>query len=150
LFLYTTGEGLFGEVAEGETAVLHQLVAQLRTLPPAQAIFAPLAVGNHVDHQLVRQAAEAYFGAGLLYYEDYPYVRLAGALEAVVPPHSPAWQPQVRPVSAAGVAARIEAITAFASQISSFFNGRADLEAQIHAYLTQVGGERLWAHHPTA
>lgn len=149
-FLYTANDGLFGQVHEGETAVLSDLVTQMRALPAAGRVFAPLAVGNHVDHQLVRAAAEASLGTDLFYYEEFPYVRLSGALEMVVPQGSKAWVPKVTSVSAAGVQARIEAISAFASQVGSFFTGRADLEAQIHAQIATVGGERVWQHRSVA
>ncbi len=149
-FLYTTNAGLFGAIDGAETAVLDQLAAKLRTLPPGRRIFAPLAVGNHVDHQLVRAAAEASFGEDLYFYEDYPYVRLPGALDLVVPPGSKAWLQEVMPVSEAGARARMDAIGAFASQVSTFFNGRADLEAQIYAQISAAGGERVWQRSPSA
>ena len=38
-----------------------------------RVLVATLGAGGHVDHRLVRLAAEAVHGAGLLYYEDYPY-----------------------------------------------------------------------------
>lgn len=145
-FLYTTNADLFGVVHRAETAVMEHLVAEMRTLPSGKRIFAPLAVGNHVDHQLVRRAAEECFGADLFYYEDYPYVRLPGALALVVPADKAGWRAEVIPVSEAGVQARIMAISTFTSQVGSFFNNRTDLEAQIHAQITAVGGERIWRH----
>jgi len=36
-------------------------------------IFAPCAVGKHVDHQIVRMAADAIGEVHVLYYEDVPY-----------------------------------------------------------------------------
>jgi hypothetical protein len=42
-------------------------------------VFAPLAIGNHVDHQLVFWAARSLpprYGA--LFYEDYPYAARKG------------------------------------------------------------------------
>ena len=41
-------------------------------------------------------------------------------------------------------AAKIEAILAFRSQLSTFFTARADLERQVRGYAKRVGGERVW------
>jgi len=142
--LYTSNGALFGMVHEAETAVTYRLAAQMAALPAHGRIVAPLTVGNHVDHQLVRRAAEQCFGDRLLYYEEYPYVRLSGALDCVIPPQSQEWQAEVVSVSAAGMAARVAAIAAFESQVSSFFNGRSDLEAQIRQQIAKIGGERVW------
>ncbi len=148
-YLYTSEEALFAQVHEGDTAVLPLLTAQLRTLPPCERLFCPMGVGNHVDHQLVRTAAEACFAATtLLYYEDYPYTRDPAALDRVL--SQGGWQAEVVPLLPAAVAARVAAIAAYASQVGSFFNGRADLEAQLSHYISQVGGERIWRRIQTA
>lgn len=136
---------LFGPVHETDAAESGaRLTAVLRALPPCGRLFAPLAVGNHVDHQLVRRAAESVAGAGLWYYEDYPYTRISGALEIAVPADGAGWVAEHVPLTAAAIETKIEAIAAFASQLSSFFNGRADLEAQIRAEAQRVPGERIW------
>ena len=57
------------------TGKLREVIAKLR---PEQ-ILAPLAIGNHVDHRLVRDAALAAVQDGLLFYEDRPYVFVRGA-----------------------------------------------------------------------
>lgn len=147
-FLYDSVEALFGEVHGADTAVRDKLATRMAALPPAKRILAPLTVGNHVDHQLVRAAAEICFGQKLRYYEDYPYVRKEGALEqafARAPlPENAVWSAAVTPVSAEGVAARVAAIAAFASQVGMFFTDQQDLETQIQAQVAQTGGERLW------
>jgi hypothetical protein len=108
-------------------------------------IVAPLAVGNHVDHQLVRRAAERHFGRETLrYYEDYPYARRAEAVTAVVGAGATGWKKEIIPLSEAALAARIAAIAAFTSQISSFFEDHADMARQVAARVTAGGGERLW------
>lgn len=147
-YLYASEEALFAQVHEGDTVVLQQLTAQLRALPPCERLFCPMGVGNHVDHQLVRAATEACFASTLLYYEDYPYTRDPAALERVL--SLGRWQAEVVPLSRVAVAARIAAISAYASQIGSFFNGRADLETQLKHHINQVGGERIWRRMRTA
>jgi hypothetical protein len=72
--LYTDNDQLFGQLSPAEAPLVAELAAQMGALPPAGRIVAPLVLGNHVDHQLVRAAAEKAF-ASLYYYEDYPYVQ---------------------------------------------------------------------------
>ena len=139
---YPTWESVITTRHPADDAVVDQLVAQLRHLPPADEIVVPLTAGNHVDHRLVRQAAERVFASSqLVYYEDYPYAAEEGALTAVLTPNL---HPTQIALTETAVCAKIDAIWAYASQRSTFFDSRADLEKMIQAYTTQVGGERLW------
>lgn len=146
---YTSDVGLFGAVdARDAAALAAPLRRMLAALPPARQIAAPLAIGNHVDHQLVRQAAEAQWGESLWYYEDYPYAQIPGAREAVVDSQAAAWRFETIALTETAVQAKIEAIAAFESQVSTFFNDEADLARQIQAFTASVAGERLWQYTP--
>lgn len=139
---YPTWESVITTRHPADDAVVDQLVAQLRQLPPADEIVVPLTAGNHVDHRLVRQAAERVFAPSqLVYYEDYPYAAEEGALTAVL---TSTLHPSPIVLTETAVCAKIDAIWAYASQRSTFFDSRADLEKMIHDYTAQVGGERLW------
>lgn len=142
--LYTSEESLFGAIHPAEYSLVEALAERMASLPAAGRIVGPLAVGRHVDHQLVRAAAEAWRGAHLYYYEDYPYVQRPGALAAAPDFLPEQWPAEVIPLAAADLQAKYEAITCFQSQLSSFFDGRADLERQVGGYATAIGGERLW------
>ncbi len=145
---YLSDDDIFGNVHPGEMALVEQLVAQLRQLPPANRIVAPLAMGNHVDHQLARTAVEHVFGNEVVYYEDYPYAQEPGALESVLPVGQRGWEAEVVVLSETAVQAKFNAIAAFKSQLSTFFTDRADLEQQVGGYITQIGGERIWRKRP--
>lgn len=142
--LYVTRDDIFGAVHPAEWELQARLSQQMAGLPNHGQLFTPLTAGHHVDHQIVRAAAEHRFGTDLLYYEDYPYAQLPEALAAVIPAGSAEWQADVLPLTEAAVQARVEAMATFASQLGTFFNGRADLEKQIGDYVRQVGGERVW------
>ncbi|MCP4356462.1 MAG: hypothetical protein GY796_00390 [Chloroflexi bacterium] len=146
---YADWAQIIGPIHPHEQALVKQLAHELENLPSHQQIVVPLAAGNHVDHQIVRQAAEHCFGDSSVYYEDYPYVCNEMALTTVIPPHTTEWQAQTIFLSTAAVQARIEAIAAYTSQVSTFFNGRADLEKQIRYHVQKIGGERVW-HKSTA
>ncbi|MBB2485177.1 PIG-L family deacetylase [Mitsuaria sp. WAJ17] len=45
------------------------------------AVLAPCALGDHIDHQLVRRAAEAHSPQHLYYYEDIPYASTRSLLD---------------------------------------------------------------------
>lgn len=142
--LYASNAAIFGAVHPAEAALVGRLAAQFAALPAHGEVIAPLAIGQHVDHQLVRLAAEQSFGATLSYYDDYPYVRWERPTQRAIPADGAGWQARVVPVSAAGLAARITAVSAYASQLSSFFRDQADVAVQLTAQVQSVGGERLW------
>ena len=83
-FLYQTEEHLCGPVHPAELGLLENISQRLAALPLAAGgrVYVPLAVGGHVDHRLVRQATEAWGAPGgeLVYYEDYPYAEIPGAV----------------------------------------------------------------------
>lgn len=140
--LYPTREALFGQVHAEEQELIAALSEVItREIPPEAVIVCPLALGNHVDHQITRQALER-AGRARWFYADYPYVREnAAALDSL---EKAGWTPLVFPTRAEGLEAWVEAATAYASQISSFWRDAADLGAQLSAYYQQMGGIRLW------
>jgi hypothetical protein len=139
--LYQSDSDIFGEVHPAELPLLDDLTTRLADLPACDRIVAPLTVGHHVDHQLTRRAAEQCFGPRLEFYEDFPYVQTAGSLDFLP---AAAWDFTIMPVSPTALRARIEAILAYRSQLSTFFTDQADLEQQVLGYAATVGGERLW------
>ncbi len=127
-----------------DEVVLAELMRQLQQLPAADEIVVPLTAGNHVDHRLTRLAAEQVWGPDLCYYEDYPYAAAPEAVTAVLTPKPEQWQSTQIVLMETAVRAKTEAIWAYASQRSSFFADRADLDSKIQQYTAQVGGERCW------
>lgn len=159
-FLYTETADLFGPVSGGDAWLVDELAKRMASLPAAEFVYLPLGVGNHVDHQLTRQAGEKAFGPGAWYYEEYPYVVEHGALEAVMMPADwTNWQPVVTPLNQSALEQKIAAIMAYKSQISTFFTGPDDLDRKVRAQARQTleaaapellangqvsGAERYW------
>jgi hypothetical protein len=141
--LYPDGAAIFAAVHPAEDGLRRELAHWLTQLPPAQEWFVPLTVGAHVDHQLTRQAAEMATAVPLTYYEDYPYAQKPGAA-ALTLGGEEGWEMITVPLSATAVQIRYEAAALFASQFSSFFADRADMERQIGGHIAATGGERLW------
>lgn len=142
---YTSNEALFGPVdAQDAAETVPQITAVLDRLPQTERILAPLGVGNHVDHQLVRLAAEALYSKRLEYYEDFPYSREAGAVSSVIANDRFDLKDETIKLWEDDLQRKVSAMAAFASQISTFFNGRSDIDRQVRAYTEQIGGERYW------
>ena len=110
-------------------------------VPAGAEVVCPLTLGGHVDHRLVREAAKQAGCVGR-FYADYPYVTQVDAPVANRVPTG--WMPEVLPISEAGVEAWSEAIGLYASQTSTFWNGKAAMETELRNYLREFGGVRLW------
>ncbi|GIV76053.1 PIG-L family deacetylase [Litorilinea aerophila] len=142
---YVSDDDIFGEVHPAEQGLVETLAREMARLPALARVVAPLTVGHHVDHQIVRAAAEKVLAPSrLFYYEDYPYAQEAGKLEAALSAGDGPWEATVIPLDERALQRKIEAIAAFRSQLSTFFVDRADLARQVRGYAAAVGGERLW------
>ncbi|HFE65631.1 MAG TPA: hypothetical protein ENJ93_00090, partial [Chloroflexi bacterium] len=76
--LYEDWAQITGSIHPADEPLVRELAERLAQLPRHGRLVAPLTVGKHVDHQIVRQAAEMVYGDDLFYYEDYPYVQIPG------------------------------------------------------------------------
>jgi len=141
--LYTSEESLFGPIAPADTLATEQIRSMLRSLPAHGRLIAPLGVGNHVDHQLVSLAARNLGTAELSYYEEFPYVRSNRESSASLA-NELGLTPQTIILSPEALQARVEAISCYKSQLSTFFDNLDDLRQQVGASVEAVGGERIW------
>ena len=144
--LYDSEESIFGEVAEADAGLVASVAQRLAEIDLSARLVAPLAAGHHVDHQLVRAAAES-LGRALIYYEDYPYAETPDKLEAVV--RAGAWLAERVRLNDESIRMKAKAINAYRSQISTFFEDAAEVEQRVRAYASRAGGEagpaeRLW------
>lgn len=141
--LYNSEEGIFGPLDVVEGGLVTKLADDLQTLLPDNAtVVCPLTLGGHVDHRLTRLAAKK-IGFGLWYYADYPYVLVeTPKLDAL---RQSGWQTVDFPVSEEGYEAWIASITAYASQVSTFWSDTPSLQAAMHSYWQASGcNVRLW------
>ncbi len=141
---YTSDEDIFGQIDPAESNLVNRIATRIALLPTCNQLYIPLTIGHHVDHQLTRKAAEQLFPRTLLhYYEDYPYVRHL-PIEQIMANEAADLHPKIIKLSDNAVTARINAISCFESQLSTFFNDQNDLARQVQAYINTVGGERIW------
>lgn len=152
---YVSDERLFGAVAAADPLLdqLRPALARLHQRYPSATFYAPLAVGNHVDHQVVYHATaeQARLGMRVSFYEDFPYVTVTGALDRRMSALSGSahFAPVVVAIES-GVQRKITALQAYASQIGALFGSNqamADLvtsfAASLHSTHT-THAERLW------
>jgi len=153
--LYPDDKTIFGEVQpndpvrEAKRAAVIQVIMKLFELGNDDVVHAPLGVGNHVDHQLVRDMGKAIAqwrpNIPLYFYDDYPYSlkgqhvikAAANALEVDV-------VRTLRPVDSAAIDAKIAAVGCYKSQLSSFWDTPNKMAREIRAFTNQVGGEGEW------
>lgn len=148
--LYASEEAIFGPVAADDPALTVLLAAP--PLPAGARLLAPLGIGGHVDHALVREAVDRWNlpPDRVCYYEDYPYAEAGqAALEAALGDPD-AWEPVVVALDEAAMAAKIAAVAAYTSQMSTFWADEAAMGAAIRAYAERVGGERYWVRRQAA
>jgi LmbE family N-acetylglucosaminyl deacetylase len=161
-YFYDSEESLFGKVASEERRTLVPKIAEeIRRLAQESGasgrvrVFAPLGVGNHVDHQLVFWAARSLPPRyGVLFYEDYPYAAKEGALQARLDILSQvlqaSWQPRIVPISEQ-IGIKIAAIARYKSQLGVLFGSSEAMPGALRAYSQAVGAsggvayaERFW------
>ena len=103
-------------------------------------VICQLGIGGHVDHILVRQAAER-LNRPLWYAADVPYLfkqpeelapQVAGMKESL---HS---------ITEAGLGAWVEAVLSYKSQLSSVFENPGKIEEEIRSYYFGREGLPLW------
>lgn len=124
-----------------ESDLVERLSTNLLSLYPAEAkIICPLALGGHVDHRLTRAAAELSRRVDA-YYADYPYIlwseRELNDMELGLLKRLP------HPISITGMAAWQDAIAAYDSQISTFWQDEREVRLCVKNYWGGGGG-RLW------
>jgi LmbE family N-acetylglucosaminyl deacetylase len=146
---YNSDDAIFGAVHPDDAELVHDLGQQFAMLtaehPNDLTVYVPLGLGGHVDHQLVRRAAEAWLDTRLVYYEDYPYTEKA---DPAVDPAELA--PCLIPLDEDDVAARIEAVACYHSQIGVLFGSHEEMVSRIRTYAGRLappgyaGGERFW------
>lgn len=159
---YLSDEDLFNDVAAAE-ADLPRAIAGSLALPEAPTdevrIYAPLGVGNHVDHQLVFGAAARLAASGwdIWLYEDVPYALREGArqrrLDAIAGKNDV--QPRGFVKAKNQWEAKLDGILSYPSQLETIFRhyvgvdpSREGIREALSAYAIKEHedsiGERFW------
>jgi LmbE family N-acetylglucosaminyl deacetylase len=144
-FLYESENDLWSSIHPDEYDLLVELEKQLEEKFPINAnIVCPLGIGDHVDHKLTVEAVTGAFreiskgkNLKIYYYKDFPYV-----MEKKGKPDLGSLKSRLITISPGGITAWQEAIAAYRSQISTFWNSLEEMETDIQNYYYQTGG--IW------
>ncbi|MEA2522856.1 MAG: hypothetical protein QOF73_83 [Thermomicrobiales bacterium] len=159
---YTSNDVLFGTPSadEAEAALPSEIIAEL-VLDDGERgttrIYAPLAIGQHVDHQQAFAAGLTLARGGwdVWFYEDLPYaLRPRAPEQRVASAGVPLVVRAIVDVTATWEA-KIAAILAYPSQLATVFSyvdsgsSREEIEGLLRAYAMASGGdvaaERFWS-----
>ena len=144
--LIKENDDLFQPLPESQANLVKELRKDLlRRLPSDCHLVAPMTLGNHIDHQLVRLAAES-LDRDLWFYADYPYAVQKKTGDAAV--LSPVSQIFSQSISPAGLRAWQDAVAAYKSQISTFWGSLSEMKTAIRDYWRVGGGCKLWHNLP--
>ncbi|NIN69359.1 MAG: PIG-L family deacetylase [Anaerolineae bacterium] len=153
-FLYERDDDLFGSLHPSDLELATRVADSILEICSGQQpqLFAPLGVGNHVDHQLVREAVLTLRGTfrKVVFYEDYPYVEVPGALtQALEGICVDAWESQIRGFGEECLTAKIDAIATYASQVHVLFESAEMMATRVRDYTAALSseqdyGERYW------
>lgn len=147
LWPYADAAALFGPPHRREAALGRAVADALGTVRPVASDvrwIVPLGIGGHVDHRLGRAAGElAAWRAkrAVLYYADYPYARTPGAAARVLAAEPRRLEAADDPLAAgpADLAAKIAAIAAYRSQLTTFWPSEDAMAADVGSW-----SERIW------
>lgn len=136
--LISKNEDLFKPLESNQLDLADELASDLlAALPPNATLVSPLSIGGHIDHKLVRLAAEK-TGCRLWYYADFPYVLrqtpILEGMEIVIQ----------RNITPAGLLAWQNGIAAYKSQISTFWLDDAEMRSVLDSFCAKGGGSVLW------
>jgi LmbE family N-acetylglucosaminyl deacetylase len=121
-------EDVFVPIHPFEQGLDADIAAALATeLAPQDILVAPLAIGDHVDHRLVRLAAER-LARPLRYYADVPYVFRHPEM---LLPSTQAMESDLYPVSEQGLHAWISGSAAYLTQLGILFGSDANMRTSL-------------------
>lgn len=157
-WLVTNNDDLWQPLHSAEQGIIDRLVEWIiqglrQVATPAETrLVSPLTLGNHVDHSLVRAAAEQAVNRRLgsrervvlYYYPDYPYA--AQPETSWTGKVGNRWLQTCQTVSTEALAAWQDAVARYQSQVSTFWATRLELDASLESYWQTGGGTCLW--HP--
>jgi LmbE family N-acetylglucosaminyl deacetylase len=140
--IYDSEEALFGSVNASDLPLDEELAALLLNIherAPHAAIYAPLGIGHHVDHQLICSAADrlAQRKLNVKFYEDFPYVTRPGALETRQRELGITMEPELVEISGL-MRTKEEAIAQYVSQVPQLFGTQDRMRQTLRGYASSL------------
>lgn len=144
-WLYPYEEAIFSGLHQAEKPLIAALHRHLQdALSGDEMVVCPLGIGNHVDHELTRKAAQR-LNLERLFYADYPYVREPlnqGILDVME--EAADWEGVSFDLSPRALQAWKEASICYQSQIELFWIDEQELFQELERYAASMSGIKLW------
>lgn len=152
---YQGDDALFGSVNPADLSLdedLANVFLAIHERAPLAALYAPLGVGHHVDHQLCCSAADrlAQRKLNVKFYEDFPYVTNSGALAARQRELNITMEAEMVEISGT-IHQKEDAVALYRSQVPDLFGSEEKMIQALNSYSgairkTQPGikVERYW------
>jgi LmbE family N-acetylglucosaminyl deacetylase len=151
--LYPSEDSLWGEIHPQDTLTRwlphHPLTAEF--MAKVQTLYAPLGVGQHVDHRLVRDWAlelhQVYPQTALQLYTDFPYMKDSSKINHALKNVTVVVQPHWVYLNDQDIYAKVGAIAHYESQISTFWSDTDDMRRDVEMSFrvqAELWGERYW------
>jgi LmbE family N-acetylglucosaminyl deacetylase len=141
--LYPSEEAIFGSVHPEDRPIVSALTEALGEVGLAGSqVYVPLAIGGHIDHKILRAAAEA-LAQPVWYYRDLPYAMRGGELPQGL--RRPKGVESIQPLEPEDVTAWAEAAACYRSQESTFWDDSSAMAVELDTYLSREGGIHILA-----
>lgn len=137
--LYPSEESLWHTIHRKDNT-LEQL--KMTSLPEADIVYVPFGVGAHVDHLIVRDFGLHLVNTGhdVTFYIDYPYMRSTDAIDKARDAFSHSVAIEARVFSEEAMQHKIDAMSAYETQIASFWESRAAIAPEVRrTFLNEHG-----------
>jgi LmbE family N-acetylglucosaminyl deacetylase len=153
--LYPTEADLWGKVhphdyAPAMLAQITQLTSELIG-HRIEVIYAPLGVGRHVDHRIVRDWARMLGQARpewrLKFYTDFPYMRDEASIQRALDDLGEGLHPEDAYFTTRDLKARLKAMAEYKSQVSTFWKDEEAMAKDTRQAFSRLSGdyaERFW------
>ncbi len=154
-WLYTSDRLLFGMPDPSEGDFPHRIAGEVLTLLAGHRarIYAPLAVGRHVDHVILASAGHLLQREGydVVWYEDFPYAERALRPDVLA---ARGWHAALVPLDEEDVQRKMRAVLCYRSQIPSLFGNERHARRRLLDYMLTTSGlgypaERYWTRQTT-
>jgi LmbE family N-acetylglucosaminyl deacetylase len=149
---YSSDDALFGLPLSCDLTLASDIHKDLRRYRTSRYVI-PMGVGNHVDHQIVREAGLMLLreGAEVWMYAEVPYA-LNDASVALAISQIAVNDPIVVRLDEDALRRKIAGVGEYASQLPVLFRDRGDASEEIEAFARRQGGgdpvELLWRLRP--
>lgn len=129
--LYPSEDSLWGDIHPDDPA---SAALEAIDLTDIDVIYAPMAIGKHVDHQIVRNWAwniAQNSEVTVKFYQDYPYMRQQSAIKSALNYFDMPLKSETITLSETAMQHKVQAMSAYVSQISSFWENEAAIDTEV-------------------